>query len=523
MKALIYLFHCLPRNARRYRDELERRGLDAEVIPIVKNGFSSVYRSLAAQERTSSYISGLLKHHPPQRLDPLASDTAIVLASWSAGYGYPITLLAEESSAERIDGIVFIDSCYSSIDRGTGKVLHAGLLPIKRFAMRARETDGTQVLWHGYADVPTSYERHRGWWEGYGSTQQTAEELVRWVGGKEGGFYTKFFDTKRGPRGNHMAAMLEWGPGWLAAAVEQIYERRRSAGLEPTSDHDDDAPPAIDSVEETDISSRRDVLRMGDAGPVVEEWQQVLLAAGHSLRHYGADGQFGPLTASATRSYQAERELVADGIVGPITWGTVEGPERQNEPTVGPIPLDTVGKIVLQVSQELKASGVAEIPGPGAHPVILAAFACCERGGRVGAVALQSDEYAWCAAFFSYCQLEAERRLGLERADTGFIPRAAVWELHRDAVVRGGFHDAAEARCGEYTPRPGDAWIQVRGGYDVGPTAAPFTHSGGLGHVGRVVRWEGEMGETIDGNINNTVSVVQRSLSDHSLVGFIEQ
>jgi hypothetical protein len=487
VRALIYLFHCLPQNATRYRAELARRGLDGEVIPVVRNGFSSVYRQLAAQERTSSYLDGLLSHHPHQQIDPADGDVAIVLASWSAGYGYPIVLLGEESSAERIDGIVFIDSCYSSIDRRTGQVLHPGLLPVKRYAARTRREEGTTVLWYGYADVPS--------------------------------FHTHFFDTQRGPRGNHMAAMLEWGPGWLADALEQLQERWAAAGLEPPPERGDEPLPDIDSIEETELGVRRELLRRGSRGKAVEVWQRVLVEAGHQL---AVDGIFGPITARATRAYQAARGLVADGIVGPITWSTVEPPEQPSEPITEPPALDTVGQVALQVALELQAEGVAEIPGPDAHPVILAAFACCERGGVVGAVALQSDEYAWCAAFYSYCQLEAERRLGLTRADTGFVPRAAVWELHHDAVRRGVFHHAEEVRRGEYTPQPGDAWLQVRSGYRAGPPGAPFCHSDGLGHVGRVVEWHGTYGQTIDGNIQNKVSNVGQSLDDPALIGFAE-
>jgi len=517
MRSLVYIFHCLPQNAVRYRDELARREIDAEVIPIVLNGFSSVYRALAVKERTHTYLDGLLSHHPPKVMDPGDDGTVIVLVSWSAGYGYTTVLLSEEASAQAVDGVIFIDSCYSTIDKRTGAVQRGGLLAEKRYADRAKRPSGTSVLWFGYADVPTSGQLSTGQWTGYGSTQQTADELHRWTGGASGGFRTRFFDTKRGARGNHMAAILEWGPGWLADALEQLRARRVDAGLEVHPSRQD-VPAGIDSIEEAELSPMRTTIRNGATGELVREWQMVLSRAGYKLK---LDGGFGPITAIATRSYQAARGLVADGIVGPLTWETVDSTSRPSEPSSEPPALSTVGEIALQVAREYQTSGLAEIPGAGAHPVILAAFACCERGGRIGAVALQSDEEAWCAAFFSMCQLESERRLGLTRAETGFIPRAAVWELHRDAELRAEFFTATEVRSGSYLPRPGDAWIQVRQGCVAGPPGSPFAHSRGFGHVGRIVSWNDTSGETIDGNINNRVSAVTRTLDDPALVGIV--
>ena len=69
-------------------------------------------------------------------------------------------------------------------------------------------------------------------------------------------------------------------------------------------------PPAADA---------RPTIRQGARGDAVREAQQLL------NRHIGAglapDGNFGPLTDAATRRFQADRRLVADGIIGPITWG----------------------------------------------------------------------------------------------------------------------------------------------------------------------------------------------------------
>lgn len=54
----------------------------------------------------------------------------------------------------------------------------------------------------------------------------------------------------------------------------------------------------------------------------VKEIQAKLDQEGYSLAQ---DGQYGPLTRSATVSFQASHHVAADGEVGPITWGVLMG------------------------------------------------------------------------------------------------------------------------------------------------------------------------------------------------------
>jgi peptidoglycan hydrolase-like protein with peptidoglycan-binding domain len=60
-----------------------------------------------------------------------------------------------------------------------------------------------------------------------------------------------------------------------------------------------------------------------DSGGYVTYLQQYLTNTGH---YQGAiDGIFGPLTDAAVQQFQSEKGLVVDGIVGPMTWGTLNG------------------------------------------------------------------------------------------------------------------------------------------------------------------------------------------------------
>lgn len=58
-------------------------------------------------------------------------------------------------------------------------------------------------------------------------------------------------------------------------------------------------------------------VRNGNTGEAVRAVQSQLVTRGHGLT---VDGEFGSRTETAVRSFQSSRSLVADGVVGPITW-----------------------------------------------------------------------------------------------------------------------------------------------------------------------------------------------------------
>lgn len=55
------------------------------------------------------------------------------------------------------------------------------------------------------------------------------------------------------------------------------------------------------------------VIQEGSSGQAVTNWQ-------HIIGVEPADGEFGPITATATRSWQQARGIDPDAVVGPITW-----------------------------------------------------------------------------------------------------------------------------------------------------------------------------------------------------------
>lgn len=70
-----------------------------------------------------------------------------------------------------------------------------------------------------------------------------------------------------------------------------------------------------------------EVLRAGDEGPWVDSLQAYLNSFGASLAQ---DGRFGPKTEEAVKRFQAENQLVQDGVAGVKTWGKlgIEGEEN---------------------------------------------------------------------------------------------------------------------------------------------------------------------------------------------------
>jgi Putative peptidoglycan binding domain len=83
-------------------------------------------------------------------------------------------------------------------------------------------------------------------------------------------------------------------------------------------------------------------VRMGARGTHVVILQQALVDAGHLLPKHGADGIFGSETHGAVKSYQDDRSLRVDGIVGPETMGDLDRlfADSPFHPDIPPGPLD---------------------------------------------------------------------------------------------------------------------------------------------------------------------------------------
>ena len=70
----------------------------------------------------------------------------------------------------------------------------------------------------------------------------------------------------------------------------------------------------------SNISLELRQLRKGMKGKDIEAMQAILIAKGYSCGTYGTDGEFGSSTENAVRSFQTDRKISVDGIVGIKTW-----------------------------------------------------------------------------------------------------------------------------------------------------------------------------------------------------------
>jgi hypothetical protein len=149
-------------------------------------------------------------------------------------------------------------------------------------------------------------------------------------------------------------------------------------------------------------------LKKGDQGPEVRKLQRLLRERDFLVN---VDGDFGQNTYEAMRAFQSQhldahgQPLKVDGKVGPVTWWALTNPK----PQVAPIPMN------FRKPPPLAAGG----SGPD-RKALWHAAAELERGAgesggdnrgadvrRYLAPAGLTEPNNWCAAFVSWCYLQA--------------------------------------------------------------------------------------------------------------------
>ena len=73
----------------------------------------------------------------------------------------------------------------------------------------------------------------------------------------------------------------------------------------------------------------------GTIGQEVRRLQEILVGGGY---HLIIDGIYGPQTSEAIKSFQKSKGLLADGVVGPLTWDALNGRTSDIQPP-GPQPI----------------------------------------------------------------------------------------------------------------------------------------------------------------------------------------
>ncbi len=259
-------------------------------------------------------------------------------------------------------------------------------------------------------------------------------------------------------------------------------------------------------------------LRLGAKGRHVRYLQQLL--CGHGLQ-LTADGDFGPNTLAAVRTFQAQAGLSTDGVVGDRTWSAL----RVDARTAVPERLIAEGQVELRqligdlYADEPRARVLkAAISYLGAEESPLGS----NKGPAIRALVRGYPEFwqytpgkhapPWCAIYLSSCI-----RLGLgidDWADTPmgtWLGGVASWEEWADKAVKpGGF----QAFLGSVPV--GAIFTMARSGSgsdDVKPGHVSAVH------CGFILADNGSTITTFDGNIGDAVGTRERKKSD--LRGFI--
>jgi peptidoglycan hydrolase-like protein with peptidoglycan-binding domain len=208
-----------------------------------------------------------------------------------------------------------------------------------------------------------------------------------------------------------------------------------------------------------------------------------------------ADGVFGADTESSVKLFQTRRNLLADGVVGPLTWTELfaEAPRVIDRAPPG------ILTAVLETA--LSQEGIRETArnrGPEVDEFVT----------RVGLNA--AGGYSWCQAFVYWAFDEAARKMDIKNP---CVKTAGVLD-HWARSPTGARIYAEEAFDNPNLIRPGAVFI--------------VDHGGGKGHTGLVTKVvDGEIA-TIEGNTNTRGSregdgVYQKVRTIGSInVGFID-
>jgi peptidoglycan hydrolase-like protein with peptidoglycan-binding domain len=210
-----------------------------------------------------------------------------------------------------------------------------------------------------------------------------------------------------------------------------------------------------------------------------------------------ADGFFGSDTESAVKLFQTRRGVLADGVVGPLTWAELF--DDAPAPIVqAPSPL-----LAQALAKALSQEGVREDRGrPNRGPQV------DQYLQRVGVDPASGSP--WCAAFAYWCFDEAARQLGVANPCAKTARVLSQWARAPQTAripAEAAFDDPRLIR-------PGALFV--------------VDHGSGRGHTGLVVKvLTGEIA-TIEGNTNERGSregdgVYQKTRSIGSInIGFID-
>ncbi|QEC53855.1 putative peptidoglycan binding protein [Anseongella ginsenosidimutans] len=224
-----------------------------------------------------------------------------------------------------------------------------------------------------------------------------------------------------------------------------------------------------------------ELLKKGQEGEKIRELQEILRELDYDLP---VTGIFDHTTYKAVRNFQSRHldkhgePLAVDGKVGPLTWWALQNPKTKVYEGVinyGIFPDSSfggsaAGRSALQFAIDELNSGAGEEGGNNRGPWVKKYLAPTGLG----------EGYSWCAAFVSWCYLQAA---GGSKEDMPFRYSAGARNIYNQLREKGWTLDKDEL------PQPGDivCWWRV-------------SLPSGLGHIGLVHHYKDGFLYTIEGN-----------------------
>lgn len=142
------------------------------------------------------------------------------------------------------------------------------------------------------------------------------------------------------------------------------------------------------------------VLKSGTSGVDVIVLQQLLNEAPTTVPKIQLDGQFGPSTTEAVKTFQRAKGLTPDGVLGPVTWKAL----RPDVLHIPPAPGGTPPWMLFAYAE--KALGIHRNTDHHNRQII----EYLHTTTNIGAQYQNTDSTAWCSAFVNWCMIRAGRR-----------------------------------------------------------------------------------------------------------------
>ncbi len=206
---------------------------------------------------------------------------------------------------------------------------------------------------------------------------------------------------------------------------------------------------AAEQASQSGLKTPRELIKKGHTGELVRELQAILNELDYNVP---ITGTFDTKTEQVVKNFQSshldkhEQPLTVDGVVGQLTWWALENPRPSvvSGTIEYDIPPDEYGEsplgraALLAAINELKA-GAGEVGGNNKGPWVRKYM---EPAGL-------PDGYPWCAAFVSWCFLQA---VGGDRRDMPFNYSAGARDIFNQLKNKGWSFTGQS----EKLPKPGD-------------------------------------------------------------------